>query len=181
MGNHALRRDLILVALSVLAAIVLVESSLLEGFVRATSEVRLLQIFLSGALFTSLFTIPLSVALLGELALIEPIWYVASVGALGALSGDLILFLFLRDRVRKNVAVLRTVKKWKRIFPLFRSRIFHWIIPFIGALIIASPLPDELGLALMGFSNIRLSLLVPISLSMNFLGIYLVGLAAHAL
>jgi hypothetical protein len=43
----------------------------------------------------------------------------------------------------------------------------------LGAFIIASPLPDELGLTLMGMSKVRLAVLVPVSFVMNAVGIYL--------
>jgi hypothetical protein len=48
-----------------------------------------------------------------------------------------------------------------------------WISPILGALIIASPLPDEFGLALLGLSRTRISILIPVSFIMNFLGVYL--------
>ena len=51
----------------------------------------------------------------------------------------------------------------------------------LGALIIASPLPDELGLAMMGVARIKLRVLIPISLVLNFAGIVLIGLIANAL
>ena len=59
-------------------------------------------------------------------------------------------------------------------------RIFRWLIAFLGALIIASPLPDELGLTMMGFSKIKTSLFIPISFLLNSLGILIIGLIAKA-
>jgi len=47
--------------------------------------------------------------------------------------------------------------------------------------VVASPIPDELGLAMMGLSKMRTSLFVPVSLVMNSAGILLVGLVARAL
>jgi hypothetical protein len=51
----------------------------------------------------------------------------------------------------------------------------------LGALIIASPLPDEFGLALMGISRMRALVLMPISFVMNALGIYCIIWMVHAL
>ncbi|HEY4478659.1 MAG TPA: hypothetical protein VI775_02350, partial [Candidatus Paceibacterota bacterium] len=48
-----------------------------------------------------------------------------------------------------------------------------WLSPLIGAFIIASPLPDELGVALLGMSKIRIAVLIPLSFTMNILGIYI--------
>ena len=56
----------------------------------------------------------------------------------------------------------------------------RWLIPFIGALIVASPLPDELGLTMMGLSKMKTSLFIPLSFLLNFFGIMTVGLIAKA-
>src|SRR3989304_3240061 len=53
----------------------------------------------------------------------------------------------------------------------FRLRFFRWLIAFLGALVIASPLPDELGLMMMGFSKMRTLFFIPISFLLNSLGI----------
>ena len=61
---------------------------------------------------------------------------------------------------------------------LFKLRSFRWLTFFAGGFIIASPLPDELGIALLGFSKLKTSLFVPLSFTFNFLGICLIGIAA---
>jgi hypothetical protein len=55
------------------------------------------------------------------------------------------------------------------------------VLPVVGAVIIASPLPDELGLALLGFSRIDRRYFFAISYTMNFIGIVLIGLAARGM
>ncbi|OGG78335.1 hypothetical protein A3A36_01445 [Candidatus Kaiserbacteria bacterium RIFCSPLOWO2_01_FULL_52_12b] len=64
---------------------------------------------------------------------------------------------------------------------IFRPRLFKWLIPFVGALIIASPLPDEAGLAMMGLSKMKTSVFIPISFALNFLGILAIGIFAKEL
>ena len=61
---------------------------------------------------------------------------------------------------------------------ILHLKFFKWLIPFMGALVVASPLPDEIGLAMMGFSKIRTSLFIPISFLLNFLGILVIGFIA---
>ena len=53
-------------------------------------------------------------------------------------------------------------------------------MPLTGAIIIASPLPDELGLAMMGLSRVPIAAFIPISYTMNFLGILLIEFIAGA-
>lgn len=57
-----------------------------------------------------------------------------------------------------------------------------WLGPLCGFVIIASPLPDELGLLMMGLSGIRLLWFIPLAFSANAAGIFLIALAGqHAL
>ena len=71
--------------------------------------------------------------------------------------------------------------KEKKVLTLFRSRWFDYILFAAGALIVLSPLPDELGLALMGVSQIRNVLFFPVSFALNFFSILILGLAARSL
>ena len=57
----------------------------------------------------------------------------------------------------------------------------RWFLMGVGALIIALPLPDEIGLVMMGLSRMKARHLIPISFVLNSLGIALVGLVARAL
>lgn len=60
-------------------------------------------------------------------------------------------------------------------------KVFRWITFFLGALVISSPLPDELGLAMMGLSKAKMSTLIPVSLIFNSLGILAIALVARNL
>jgi hypothetical protein len=64
---------------------------------------------------------------------------------------------------------------------MWRFRWFSWAMLVAGAIIIASPLPDELGVALMGIGEIRPRVFLPLSFAMNTLGIVIVGLAAQGI
>ena len=68
-----------------------------------------------------------------------------------------------------------TLPKYKRFFAVFHRRMFRWVLPFVGALIIASPFPDEIGLGLMGLSRMRVRDLMIISFVMNAIGIACIG------
>lgn len=69
----------------------------------------------------------------------------------------------------------------KRIKAVFRLRFFRWLTWLLGGLIIASPLPDELGIGLLGFSKMKLAAFIPLSLIFNSLGILVIGLVARSL
>jgi len=56
-----------------------------------------------------------------------------------------------------------------------------WILVLAGAIFISSPLPDEIGLALMGISRYNRGKILTICFALNFAGAYAVILAANAL
>lgn len=176
-----LREDFFIVALSLAAAWAIVHYSLVQQALGYTGDGVLWASLIAGAFFTSIVTTAPAIAVLGELSLEGNLYMVALVGAFGAVLGDFIIFSFVRDRVSKDAAFLLRGPRMMRILHIFKHRRFRRILPFVGALIIASPLPDELGLALLGLSKVSNRYFFAISYSMNFLGIVLIGLAARGL
>ncbi|MFZ2555763.1 MAG: hypothetical protein WAZ27_00090 [Minisyncoccia bacterium] len=166
-------RDAALLVASILFALWSARTGFAESLVVSAGEYALLASAVAGFFFTSLFTLaPASVALaaLGEL---HPHIQIALAGAAGAVIGDLLLFLFVRDRISDDLTLLFSGRRWSTLRKLMRKPLLHWLLPFTGALIIASPLPDELGLTMMGISRVSMAAFVPISFTMNFLGIML--------
>ncbi len=138
--------------------------------------------FVAGLFFTSIFTTAPAIVNLGRLAQENSIFFTALFGAFGALTGDIIIFKFIRDRFSEDLmGVFRHDTRGKRLKALFHLKIFRWLSVLLAGLIIASPLPDELGIGLLGFSKFNISLLVPLSFAFNFLGIYIIGTLARAL
>ncbi len=128
--------------------------------------------FVAGIFFTSAFTIaPSAVALSHIIGHASP-HTVALWGGLGALCGDLALFFFIKDRFAEDLRTSLRPSLVKHVLSSFHLGFMKWLSPFLGALIIASPLPDELGLTLMGLSRVRLAILIPVSYVMNAVGIY---------
>ncbi len=174
-------RDLTLLILSIFVAVLLVRTHSIDWILNSTKEMKLVGAFIAGMFFTSAFTTPLSIVALGEISLNTPPLQVAVVAALGALIGDLVIFTFIKDTFAKDVQDFLKAHPQKKLRSLFKFRIFRWLTAFIGALVIASPLPDEVGLAMMGFSRMSVAILIPVSFVMNFIGILLIALVAHSL
>ena len=101
-------------------------------------------------------------------------------GGFGGLVGDLIIFRFVRDHVVDDINYFLEHWKRKRRISILEVKVLKSLFPFLGALIIASPLPDELGIALMGLAKMPTSQFVPISFSLNFLGILIIALIARS-
>lgn len=172
-------RDVTLILLSIIATIILVQTGALENVLLAEQNIKFLESFIAGIFFTSAFTTAPAIALLGKIAQYNSAINTAFFGALGALCGDAILFRFIRNNLTGDFLYLMGKRKPVRFLHLFRSRLFHWFTPFIAALILASPLPDEIAIILMGFSKTRPSSFIIASFLANFAGIFAIASIAQ--
>ncbi len=173
--------DLCIIALSIGISVFLVKTDVLVRVLTSTKELELIGSFVSGIFFTSVFTTAPAIVTLGEIAQVNSVFLTALLGSLGAVFGDLIIFYFIRDRLSSHLMELISERGLpKRLKKLFKMRMFRWFTFLLGGIIIASPLPDELGIGLLGFSKMKLSWFVPISLVFNFIGILLIGLLARS-
>ncbi len=173
--GRRLVKDVIIVACSVLAAFYLSRSGFLTNFFLVNGESELIGAFFAGILFTSLFTTPIAIAMFATLTPSINIFILSLIGAAGAVLGDLTIFWLVRYTFREDAEHIMTLPKYKRFFAVFHRRMFRWVLPFVGALIIASPFPDEIGLGLMGLSRMRVRDLMIISFVMNAIGIACIG------
>lgn len=172
---------MVIVALSIVAAWAIVHYNLVHIAIAYTGDGVLWASLVAGMFFTSVATTAPALAVLGELTLEGNIVVVSLVGAVGAVLGDYVLFSFVRDRVSQDASYLLRGPKIKRALHIFKRPYFRRVLPVVGALIIASPLPDELGLTLLGLSGLRSKYFFVISYVMNAFGIFLVGLTARGL
>ena len=159
------------IALSILLAIFVAKTGIVKSILLANGETEIIGSFLSGVFFTSIFTAAPATVMLYEIAQGWSALPVALIGALGAVVGDLLIFRFIRDRLASGLN-----RKWIKILHLSKAR---FLAAILGGVVIASPLPDELGLALMGLSNVRQRWIIPMSFVFNFLGILAIGLLAR--
>ncbi len=183
MNHHKnnLIKDVAIIALSILIAIILLKTGVLINILASSKELRLLGSFIAGMFFTSVFTVAPATVVLAEIAQVNSVLWVVFFGGIGAMIGDLIIFRFVKNRLSEDILYLLKKSKSEKLISVFRLRLFRWSIAFLGALVIASPLPDELGLTMLGFSKMKTSLFVPISFLLNSLGILVIGLIAKAI
>ena len=162
---------------SLVIAAVMVQTQVLTVFLERLHGYDVLVSFATGVLFSSgIVTAPAIVAI-GESAQYVPAWELAVVGALGAVCGDLLLFRFVQSQLVDYILKASLSPRVIRFGRMIAGSPFWWIGPLLGAVVIASPLPDELGLLMMGLSSIRLAQFVPLAFAANVVGIYLVIVA----
>jgi hypothetical protein len=131
--------------------------------------------FIGGILFVSTFTVATGSIVLLILAEKLSIIEMGLIAGLGGAIGDLIIFHFIR-----NKGLIDEIKHFfqylggDRISHLLQTKYFTWTLPVMGALIIASPLPDELGVSLMGISKMKTYQFIILSYMLDTLGIMLI-------
>lgn len=136
---------------------------------------------ITGIFFVSTFTVvPASVVLFHLAQDLNPI-LVALCAGMGAVIGDLLIFRFLKDGVFDELAPIFKRFEGSYFSMLFKTPYFAWLVPVAGAIIIASPLPDELGIGLLGLSRIKTWQFVGLAFVLNSLGILAVVLLARTI
>ena len=177
--SDALGRDIGAIVLSVFVAIFITESGIINH-VLASTESHIIGSFIAGIFFTSIFTAVPATVVLVEIVGVNSVLVVALFGAVGALLGDLVIFRFVRDTLAENLMKFIKESHNTKLRALFYSRAYKRLLPFIGALIIASPLPDELGLVMLGAAGVKTKYFIILSFSLNFAGLVAIGLITKA-
>lgn len=183
--KRELIRDLLVVIFSILVAILLAVTPALSAVLLAGRSWHALGSFIAGIFFTSIFTTAPATVALAEISHSNSLWLTAFFGACGALLGDLFIFKFVRDNVARDFEFIfreiRQEKRWLKIHHHWKElHAFKWLVPLAGALLIASPLPDELGLTILGLSKIKMRVMIPLTFGLNLLGIVVIGLLGRA-
>jgi hypothetical protein len=172
-------RDILIIAASITFAVYLAQNDIIPILMAKVGFLPI-EAFVAGFFFTSLLTITPAGVAFAEIMTTAPLVQTAAWGAAGALLGDLVLFFFVRDAVSADIMRLLRGPWMTKLQALFNTPLLSWAVPVMGALVIASPLPDEVGLAMLGLSKTDLRFLIPVSYAMNFLGILLIGAAVSA-
>ncbi|MBU2101297.1 hypothetical protein KKH05_01085 [Patescibacteria group bacterium] len=173
---------------SVLLALVLAWFGVLDRVFVEFGDLGYAGALLAGLLLPITFTAPIATVTLFYLGGHYEVVPLVLLATFGALIGDLIIFTFVKDRTLAEIESIRAeyradhrkhdhYKRHKALLDLFRSKPFHALALFVGALLIASPFPDELGVAIFASYRLNIHKFIPLSLFLNGIGIWLIILA----
>jgi len=169
--HHHAVRDVFIILFSIIIAIILARTGILIKFLNYTGTHIILSSFIAGMFWTSVFTVaPASVALL-EIARANSIIPVAAAAALGAFLADIAIFRFIKDDLEQDIIDFIKHSPLKRLHVLWKLKSFRWLFSILGALIFASPLPDDIGIMIMGLSEANTHFFILTSVFLNFIGI----------
>ena len=135
--------------------------------------------FFAGMLFISTFTVSTGALMLLILAARLTAWEIGLIAGVGAVVGDVIIFRFVQDDLLRELKDIYAALGGNHLNHVLHTKYFSWTLPVIGALIIASPLPDELGVSLLGISKMKTWKFLIISFILNATGIFLIVTATN--
>ena len=109
--------------------------------------------FLAGMMYVYGFTAAPGTAALLLLAKSQNIYLAAIVAGFGAVIGDLVIYKIIKQSFSDELVTF--AKEWWviRIISLIPQQLLKYVLPVLGAIVIASPLPDEIGVMLLAAAN----------------------------
>ena len=189
--------NLIILIISIIIAYYILKFKPISSSIDGLSYFGYVASLILGMLFAyALTAIPATAALYNLGQSLNPL-IIAFIGAFGSMIADYLIFRFVRDKLMNEIKLLSEeinqltkpvsnlvfpekikVIIWKKIS---RSRIWKTLVPVLAGFIIASPLPDELGVAIFGAANYEPRRFLLISYILNFIGILIVASIGNVL
>ena len=169
---------LFILVICILAAYFLFSNPIVQSSINTLQEFRYLGLFVAGMLFAFGFSAPFAV---GFFITLQPqsIILAGLIAGMGALFSDILIFRFIKisfmdefEELKKTKIILNTQKAMNKGFGL---RISNYLLYAFAGILIASPLPDEVGVTMLaGLTKIKAYVLATISFILNTFGIIII-------
>ena len=167
-------------AATIIILFFIADTGAVHGVIDYVGELGAFGAIVTGMFFVSSFTIAPSAIVLFHLAQTFNPFALALYAGIGSTIGDFLIFRFFKDGVVEELNPLFRRMGGSRLAKILKKRAFKWVTPILGALLIVSPFPDEIGIGLMGISRIKTWQFVVLSFFLDVLGILIIALAARA-
>lgn len=166
-------KGLTLIFISILLTIFLSGNDFLNQTIINTSSIPILGSFIAGILYVSSSTAAFGVFILLGLSKNLSAIEIAIFAGLGGAVADFVIFRFFRGDILGEITPIYNKLGGRHLTRLMQHKLLRWSLPIIGAIIIASPFPDELGISLMGLSKIKNYQFILLSLFLDVTGVFL--------
>jgi len=173
--RHWKYKNLTFLLFSLVLAYFVLRNETLHSYLLGLGNFGYVGAFFAGILFVSTFTVATGAIILLVLAeTLSPI-EIGLIAGLGAVVGDFVIFRFVKDDLAREINLIYNKIDGNHHFKkVLNTKYFSWTLPVMGAIIIASPLPDEVGVSLMGIAKMKTYQFLLISFLLNTIGIFLV-------
>lgn len=181
--------NITLFALSAVMAVILSWVGVFDSFAQL-GKLGYLGAFVSGLLWPFTFATPLAAASFFYLGQAINTWTLIAIGSVASLISDIFIWKFLKGGIFTEFERI-----WKQyeshhkrrfshqhrphLIQLFHTRPFHFIMLFLGVIILFSPLPDEIGLEMLSYYKLSRGKFVFLSLASAAFAIWAVTSAGR--
>lgn len=173
--RHWHYKNTVILILSLILFLVFADSPIIKDTIDKIGDLGYGGAFIAGFFFVSIFTVAPAAVVIYDLATKLNPYEVAILAGAGGVVGDYLILRFLKNKVFKELTpLLKEAKGIRKISHLFRTPYFSWLIPIIGAALIASPMPDEVGVGMLGLSKIKNWQFLLITFILNAVGIFII-------
>lgn len=166
-------KGLTLIFLSVLLTVFLSGNDFLNQAIVKTSSIPIIGSFVAGILYASASTTAFGIFILLGLSKNLPAIEIAIFAGLGGAVADFVIFRFFKAGLFSEIRPIYNNLGGQHLTKFMRHRFLKWSLPIIGAVIIASPFPDEIGIGLMGLTKIKNYQFALLCLALDIVGIFL--------
>jgi len=174
-------KNTVLLVASLIALFYFADTDFVKNIINTIGNFNYLGAFITGIFFVSTFTVAPALVILYNLAAkLNPI-EVALLAGTGAVLGDYLIFRFFKDKVFEELRPLVPKLKNHYLLEIFKTPFFAWLTPLIGAAIIGSPLPDEIGIGILGVSKMKNWQFLLLSFFLNATGIFIIVTIARTI
>ena len=164
--------------ITIALAYIIFKNPNVNSFVSHLGKLSYLGVFIAGILFAFGFTAPFSV---GFFITLNPsnILLAGVLGGFGALLSDLFIFKLIRFSFMDEFKILEKTKLYKEIYHIahktIHGKIKIYLTYVFAGILIASPLPDEFGVAMLaGLTKIKTHILAILSFLLSTIGILII-------
>ncbi|OGZ11112.1 MAG: hypothetical protein A2942_00845 [Candidatus Lloydbacteria bacterium RIFCSPLOWO2_01_FULL_50_20] len=179
--KHWRYKNTALLIISLVVVFYLARTPFVDRIILATGSLGYLGSFIAGIFFVSTFTVAPAGIILYHLAdVLDPLGVALSAGT-GGVIGDLIIFRFFKDHVFEEIKPIFAKLGDHSFLRILSTPYFAWMLPVLGALIIASPFPDEVGIGLMGISRMKTWQFLVLTFVLNSTGIFFIVMLAQSI
>lgn len=166
-------KNLTFLFLSIFIGIVIARNEAFANFTENLGSAGYIGAFIGGMLFVSSFSVGTGAAILLLLTKTLSPLEIGIFAGLGGAVGDLTIFRFIKSTLTSEITPIYNKLGGDRITKMLCAKYFRWCLPIIGACIIASPFPDELGITLMGITKVKTYQFILLSLILDITGVFI--------
>lgn len=167
-------RNLCLLLISIIAVYVFFKIPGVQSLLSHVGEWGYAGAIIAGIFYVITFTTVPALAILYEFSHSLNLVELSILGGIGSVIGDFLIFSFFRKKSVLDLENLTERFHTSPFYHILHSRYFLWLTPVLGAIIIASPLPDELGISLLSASKLKKWQFILLTFVLDSVGIWLI-------